>query len=716
MLTHPFFAEVTTNLEETVNANSSFSTLALLDILIFLAFILFVVTFGMWMSRKSKEGKESESYFLARRSLGWCLIGFSLIAANISTEQFVGMGGDAANYVGLAIASYEWLAAITLVCVAFFFLPQFLKTGIYTIPEFLEKRYNRFSRTLMSLLMVVTLVTVTFAVIVYSGAITFAALLKNVPLGSITLNWYIIAYLLGFIAVLYVGFGGLRACAWADLVQGAALIVGGGVILYFAIQQLGVVDPNTLTATTGITPELANQLSTQNGWDRFFALNADKLHMNLAWDDPKLPITALFIGLWIPNFYYWGLNQYIVQRTLGSQSLSQGQKGIVFAAFMKLLIPFIVVFPGIIAFNLYSGDLQLAATEPTENGKTLEKFNDQVKVADSQKSIFDFNADFAKLYPSQSEELIRHNCAVLNIPYSADIPVMDLQNQVLQTVKSANHSNTLDFWKKRFGMSKSEQAGTEEGNGNNGDIPPVSYAVEKTLIGYKYDTAFSLLIGKLIPPGLRGFILAAMFGAIVSSLASVLNASSTIFTMDFFKEYIAPKASDKTFVFVGRVCVVVFGAIGCTIALFLNHPRFGGIFSFIQEFQGFISPGILAAFLFGFFARYAPGMCGPVALITSPILYGLLMKFAPSIPFLDRLALTFGIIVAILGFLTAFFPRKEPFVAKGDTDIDVTPSKFARIVGIFVVIATIGLYLYFWKYDWGSFENYWLNLVANLLA
>ncbi len=678
----------------------------ILDVGIFVAFLLAVVFVGIFMSRRTTEGRESESYFLAGRGLGWWLIGFSLIAANISTEQFVGMSGDAASYVGLAIASFEWLAAVSLVLVAFFFLPSFLKTGIYTIPQFLEKRYNRFSRTLMSLLMVVILITVSFAAVVYSGAMTFEVLFKDINLGPVPLNLLTLSYAIGFVAMLYVACGGLKACAWADLIQGSALIAGGGIILYFALRQLGIADPNTLSASFEITPELSNQLSSQNGWERFQALNVDKLRMNLSWDDPKVPVTALFFALWIPNLYYWGLNQYIVQRTLGAQSLAQGQKGMVFAAFMKLLIPFIVIFPGMIAFNLFRDDLKTEATLPKDNGGTIAKFLEKQAAPQGSLSVFDFNKDYAKLYPAQAEDILDYNLKVLGLPATESGSIMSRQQAVLAKVREINTQRNRDAWEKRLGRTPPEEP-----------LPPL--VLEKQLIGYRYDSAFPLLVGKLIPPGFRGFILAAVLGAVISSLASVLNAASTVTSIDLYKEYINPKASEKRLVFIGRVSVVVFALIGCTIALFLGHPRFKGIFTFIQEFQGFISPGILAAFIFGIFARYAPRMCGPIALLGSPIIYGALMIFANEVPYLTRMAITFGSVVGILGFLTAFFPLKEPFIAKaaeGEQGIDLRSSRSARFCGILVILATLGLYLYFWKYDWAAFGNYFVELFFKILA
>ena len=295
--------DIVTVSEETTSQTNTMPML-ILDIGIFGAFLAFVVFIGIFMSRKGKEGKESESYFLAGRGLGWFLIGFALIAANISTEQFVGMSGQASMYLGLAIASYEWIAAITLVVVAFYFLPQFLKTGIYTIPEFLEKRYNRFSRTAMSLFMAVMLVSVSFAAVVYSGAKVFAVICRDMDFAGIPLNLPILCFMIGFLAMVYVVCGGLKACAWADLLQGSALIACGGIVLYFALMMMGQVEPTQLVTTTGepVSAELAEEFTKSDapalvqGWNRFMTLNRDKLRMNLPVSDSILPfIFAAFI-------------------------------------------------------------------------------------------------------------------------------------------------------------------------------------------------------------------------------------------------------------------------------------------------------------------------------------------------------------------------------------------------------------------------------------
>ncbi|MBN2068838.1 MAG: sodium/solute symporter [Opitutales bacterium] len=609
--------------------------LTAIDIAVFALFVIAVVGVGMIKGR-SKGG--SEDYFLAGRGLSWWLIGFSLIAANISTEQFVGMSGQAADYLGLAIASYEWMAAITLVVVAFFFLPKFLRTGIYTVPEFLEHRYTWHARTVMAGLTMITYVIVTITAVIYSGALTIHTLFPNISLiGG--------AVLIALIAAVYVVTGGLKACAWADLLQGSALILGGAIITWFAFHTLGStpLDQLAYTATEG----LEGLTDASGGVEKFFALNSDKLHMVLPANDLILPCTALMVGLWIPNFYYWGLNQYITQRTLGSHSLAEGQKGIVFAAALKLIVPFVIVFPGIIAFNIYSDDLAEIASKDVKIQGNWAMYED----------------------------------AKVNLGAGEDILIFSV-DKAFQVNESARYAEIAAY------NANAEALAAEKG------IATKSIA----LAGYKYDSAFGLLIGKLIPggKGVQGFILAAILGAVVSSLASMLNAASTIFTMDIYKRFIAKDAAEKKLVLIGRFCVGIFVAIGCLLTPVLADPKFGGVFTFIQEFQGFISPGILAIFVFAFAVKKAPRICGVVGLIASPVLYGSLMALLPGVAFLDRMAITFGAVLLILLVLTLVKPLKEPFELPDRATIAMDSSASAKIGGIIVVVLTLVLYGIFW--------------------
>ena len=607
-------------------------SLSTVDIVIFLLFVATVITVGL---AKSRNEKDSESYFLAGRGLQWWIIGFSLIAANISTEQFVGMSGQAADYVGLAIASYEWMAAITLVVVAFFFLPKFLQSGVYTAPEFLRVRFNDWARFIMAIFTMIMYVGVTISAVIYSGALTLSTLFPGV--GLVTAAWII-----GVIAAVYVVSGGLKAVAWADLIQGSALILAGGVILFLVLKLLGETPVAELTYTAAVTgiPDDAG------GWTKLMELNADKLHMVLPSWDLVLPWTALVIGLWIPNFYYWGLNQYIIQRTLGAHSLAEGQKGTVFAAGLKLLIPFVIVLPGIAAFNLFSDEMAAEAARDPQiiqgNEAAWVRFESLREDLDAPPVIFDYDEAWARANPSRARAIAAFNREVQ-----------------AETGRNVEHVR---------------------------------------LVGYKYDTALPLLIGRAVPGGvgLQGFILAALLGAVVSSLASMLNAASTIFTMDLWKRYFRPASSEMGLVVTGRTTVVIFAVIGCLLAPLLGNPRFGGIFTFIQEFQGFISPGILAVFLFGFFVKRANRWSGAVGLLTCPVVFGGLKIALPSLAFLDRMSVAFFMVLGILTAMTVISPKKEMDEVERAPDIELVSSRGAKVAGVVVVALTLTLYAIFW--------------------
>ena len=559
--------------------------MGIVDIIIFFAFIACVMVVSLWKSG-GEAGKSADDYFLAGRGLSWWLIGFSLIAANISAEQFVGMSGQGAGAEGLSCASWEWIAAIALVVVAFALLPYFLRSGITTIPEFLEIRYNHWARAFMTVSMMGILIVASLIGVTYAGSLVMQQLFQhlgwNLPFWSCCL-------IMGCLAGVYVMVGGLKACAWADLLQGSALIVGGAVIAYFAMKALGSASPETLTgAKDAVTSASAGAI------ERFRELNEAKLHMGREATDAAMPWTILIIGIWIPNFYYWGLNQYITQRILGSGSLAEGQKGIVLAAFLKLIIPFVIVIPGMIAFNLFAKDL---AAKP--------------------------------------------------------------------------------------------------------------------------DEALGLLITRLIPQGvgLMGFVLAALLGAIVSSLAAVLNATSTLFTMDIYQRYMRPSASQKEIVLFGRLTIVVLLVIGIVVASFLNAQS---IFAYIQKMQLYVSPGIVAVFIFGLVNRRGARWIGALALLLSPIIYYLLSTFGWSLvpgcasfvpevcgcvvidgvvqPMHYLWAASYNLIITlvIMFVLGAIFKMEEPVSFESSTKLDMKPSTAALVFGVIVVVLTVALYVYFW--------------------
>ena len=504
------------------------------DIGVFLAFIAAVILLSMLKSRREKN---SVDFFLAGRELKWYLIGFSIVAANISTEQFVGMAGQGAGTVGLAVSGFQLLGAVTIIFVAIFFLPRFLRAGVYTMPEYLEYRYHPAARGIMAFYTLVIYVTVTSTAVLYSGGLTLHTVF------GIDLRQAI--WLIGIIAALYTTWGGLKAVAWADLLQGSGLLLGGILTMVLGFVAIG-----------GVAP--------------FLKAGAGRLHMVLPADHPQIPWTVLLLGLWIPNFYYCGLNQFIVQRTLAAKSLRQGQLGIIFAAALWLIVPFAIVFPGIMAVELYGAEISSA------------------------------------------------------------------------------------------------------------------------------DQAYPLLIRNLVPGGLRGFILAALAGAVISSLASMLNSASTIFTMDLYKRYWKQEASQKSLLLIGRVMTVFFFLIGCWIAPQLANSKFGGVFKYIQEFQGYISPGILAAFVFGFIFKKAPAAAGITALVVCAPVYGLLHWQFSEIAYLNRMAITFIVTIIIMGIITLARPLAEAKPMPVQKDFDLRPSKAVLWLGGAVIAAVLAFFVIFW--------------------
>ncbi|MHC4587316.1 MAG: sodium:solute symporter family transporter, partial [Planctomycetota bacterium] len=479
--------------------------LNLLDITVFVGFIAAVITIGLW---KSRHEKTSEDYFLAGRGLKWWLIGFSLIAANISSEQLVGMSGNAASHVGLAIASYEWMAAVTLVVVGFFFLPYFLRAGIYTMPEFLEVRYNAAARTIMAV-GTIFLYLVLLGSVTYSGALTIQTMAGKMGHDVSLLQGAIV---IGFIAMVYVTAGGLKACAWADLIQGSALIIGSGVVMLYAFKKLGSTTDELAFIENVKTGAVGVKTFAQDtgAIDRFWELNKVRMNMFLPKDDKVLPYTALMLGLWIPNFYYWGLNQYITQRTLASSSLSEGQKGIVFSAFMKLLVPFVVVIPGIIAFNLYSKDMKdqavsdnapviakyIMANPDTAMVETVQAPDDDAVAAWNQQKfmIAIYPNDDAKKAVSSTNPFV--------------LPITQKKYDELELKEYTVFESDDKSWTSAFPNLQAELEAYNTSVKEAADVAGIPVTSEK-FIAYKYDTALGQLLSNVLPQntGLVGFVL-----------------------------------------------------------------------------------------------------------------------------------------------------------------------------------------------------------------
>ncbi len=515
-----------------------------LDIIFFIVYGVAIIAIGNLLARTKRKERTSSDYFFAGKSLPWFLVGSSIIAANISAEQFIGMSGSG-YAIGLGIATYEWIAAIILIVVAKFFLPVFIENKIYTMPQFLAIRYDDRIKTILAIFWISLFVFVNLTSILYLGALT----LKSVF--GIKLIYGIMG--LALFSLLYTIVNGLKAIAGTDIIQVFILLAGGLAATWFAVNQVG--------GNTGII----------NGFEVMLAQIPEKFHMIVPKEDPNhyyLPgIRAVFGGIWIAGIYYFGANQYIIQKAFGAKSLGAAQKGMLFAGYLKLILPFVVVIPGIAAFAI-----------------------------------------------------------------SADIA--------------------------------------------------------------KPDEAYPWILTNVLPTGIKGLIFAALTAAIVSSLSAINNSTSTIFTMDIYKPFFNPGASEKQLVAAGRISGVAAMLIAAVVA-----PLLGSIdqaFQFIQEYTGMISPGITAIFVLGMFWKKTTSNAALWGTLLSIPVSAAIKFLNPGMPFLDQMLLSF-IIVALLIIILSLLD-KSTAERKG---IEIPrkifrTDKWFNLLSIIIIIIFAAIYIVFW--------------------
>ncbi len=550
------------------------------DYLVFLFYFIVVASYGIWVHQRKKKSTTTAShdYFLAEGSLTWWAIGTSLIASNISAEQFIGMSGNGFK-MGLAIATYEWMAALTLMIVAIFFIPVYLKNKIYTMPQFLSQRYNGTVAMIMAVFWLLLYVIVNLTSILYLGALA----INSISGINITLCMYVLA-----IFAIFITLGGMKVIGYTDVIQVFFLVLGGLVTTYLALNLV-----SEHFGTTGVL----------NGFSIMTKQANDHFHMILKEDNANymdLPgLTVLIGGMWIVNLNYWGCNQYITQRALGAD-LKTARSGILFAAFLKLLMPVIVVLPGIAAYVLH------------------------------QQGNF--------------------------------------QTEMLQA----------------------------------GELNP--------------DKAYPVLLN-LLPAGLKGLAFAALTAAIVASLAGKANSISTIFTLDIYKKRLRPDADENKMVQVGKITVIVAMILGVIIAPLLGIDKKGG-FQYIQEYTGFVSPGIFAMFILGFFWKKATSNAALFATIGG-FAFSLLLKFLPNqmdlsflhplgfakanaegvfeIPFLDRMGFVF--LFCVIGMVIISLVETNKGVKTNGLEIDSKMFKMSPsfTVGALIVAGVIAaIYTIYW--------------------
>ncbi|MFD2905409.1 sodium/sugar symporter [Sphingobacterium anhuiense] len=555
------------------------------DYIVFFVYFIIVASYGLWIYYKKKSASEgAKDYFLAEGSLTWWAIGASLIASNISAEQFIGMSGSGFK-MGLAIAAYEWMASITLIVVAIFFMPVYLKNKIFTMPQFLNQRYNGTVAMIMAVFWLMLYIVVNLMSILYLGAVAIS--------GISGLDLTLCIMLLAVFAII-ITLGGMKVIGYTDVIQVFFLVLGGLVATYLAL--------NIISDGNGV---LAGFTTLHNDAPEHF-------HMIFKTDNPNymdLPgISVLIGGMWIANLSYWGCNQYITQRALGA-SLPTARNGLLFAAFLKLLMPVIVVIPGIAVYYIVNKNLGAidASSLLTSTGAQ----------------------DPNKAYP-----------ALLT----------------------------------------------------------------------------------LLPAGLKGLSFAALTAAIVASLAGKANSIATIFTLDIYQKAINKTASEKNLVNVGKIAVIVSMVLGTGLALILGESLMGEGkqgFQYIQEYTGFVSPGIFAMFILGFFWKKTTSNAAMFATIGGFILSVLFKKLPDmmdlsflsstgfsvlnpatgiyEIPFIDRMSFVF-IICVIFMVIISLIDNKRGIVPKGlEIDVKMFKSHNGFVIGsLLVLMIVVALYSIYW--------------------
>ncbi|RAW01752.1 sodium/sugar symporter [Pseudochryseolinea flava] len=554
------------------------------DYIVFLIYFVIVAGYGYWIyHRKKKATADSKDFFLAEGSLTWWAIGASLIASNISAEQFIGMSGSGFK-MGLAISTYEWMAAATLIVVAVFFIPVYLKNKIYTMPQFLNQRYNGTVAMIMAVFWLLLYIVVNLMSILYLGALAIS--------GITGFDIYLCIFALAIFAI-FITLGGMKVIGYTDVIQVFFLVLGGLVATWIALN---------------LVAEEAGQVGVINGFKLLTTEANDHFHMIFKPSDKNyidLPgLTVLIGGMWITNLNYWGCNQYITQRALGAD-LNTARNGILFAAFLKLLMPVIVVLPGIAAYVLHS------------KGYFAQEMLDS-------KGVLDVN----KAYPS-----------LLN----------------------------------------------------------------------------------LLPVGLKGLAFAALTAAIVASLAGKANSIATIFTLDIYKKAINKDASESKLVWLGKASVIVSMILAVILSLLVGEKLMGEGkqgFQYIQEYTGFVSPGIFAMFILGFFWKRTTSNAALFATIAG-FAFSLVLKVLPQfadlsslapygfavlngdglweIPFLDRMGFVFIFCVIGMSIITNIENRRG--VKTNGLEVDTSMFKMSPgfAAGSLIVLGILAaLYTIFW--------------------
>jgi SSS family solute:Na+ symporter len=543
-----------------------------------LSFVGFTVLVGIiaYLATRNTDEDSSDGYFLGGRSLTAGVIAGSLLLTNLSTEQIVGLNGQAYTE-GILVMAWETLAALAIVVTAVFLLPKYLKGGITTVPQFLSKRYDKTTKTITSALFLSGYVVVLLPIVLYSGAVAFSAMF-DIPeaLGVTRMqSIWICVWGIGIIGSIYAVFGGLKAVAVSDTVNAVGLLIGGIMIPIFGLMYIG-------------------DGSVGTGFAKLMADAPEKFN-SIGGATASVPFSTIFTGMMLVQVFYWGTNQAIIQRALAAKNLKEGQKGLILASFIKILGPLILVIPGMIAFNIFP--------------------------------------DLAKP-----------------------------------------------------------------------------------------DEAYPRLVAEVLPASLVGFFAAVLFGAILSSFNSALNSSVTLFGLDIYKEYFNKEATEKRVVKAGKLFGVFLAILSMFIAPLIDNAP-SGLFGYLQEVNGCYSIPILTIIVVGYLTKRVPAIAAKVAIVSGVVLYSIsqfilkpsmissavakaeaagitgqaldLVKAEAYPHFLHVMAILFVLNIIIMLVIGKFSPRTEDFELEYTEQVDITPWKYVKQVGITVCVIVIAIYIYF---------------------
>jgi SSS family solute:Na+ symporter len=548
----------------------------MIGILSFAGFTLLVAVISYFATRTTDESS-SDGYFLGGRSLTAGVIAGSLLLTNLSTEQIVGLNGTAYSE-GILVMAWETLAAIAMVVTAVFLLPRYLKSGLTTVPQFLQDRYDISTKTITSALFLTGYVVVLLPIILYSGSLAISTMFDVPGLLGISDNSALIVCVwgIGIIGSIYAVFGGLKAVAVSDSINAIGLLIGGIMIPVFGLLAIG-------------------DGSLVGGIEILYRDNPEKFD-SIGGTTASVPFGTIFTGMMLVQLFYWGTNQQIIQRALGAKNLKEGQKGLLLASFIKVLGPLIVVLPGIIAYHLFEGKLEVA------------------------------------------------------------------------------------------------------------------------------DQAYPALVNRVLPPYLIGFFAAVLFGAILSSFNSVLNSSVTLFGIDIYKQHVNKEASESTVVKYGKIFGIILALASMFIAPLIANA--GSLFSYLQEVNGIYSIPILTIIVVGYLTKRVPAIAAKIGIISGSLLYiisqfilkpirvenaldaaaasgitdpaALALAEAEAYPhYLHVMAILFILNAVIMLVIGAIYPRKEAYVQEYTKQVDISPFRYVKHIGLAIVALVIFIYIYF---------------------